>query len=971
MVTVTAPVEAGLPVEVGLLGPVQVRVAGRVVPVGSVPQRVLLARLALSPERPVPAPVLVETLWVDDPPANAAGNLHSYVSRLRRLVGAGLVTSDAAGYRLRVAPEQVDIGRVECLVAEGRGVAATDPVRAAGRFAQALALWRGEPLADLPEPLPFAPVLARLREWRQQLREEWFRLRLAAGDVAGAIPELTEAAAADPLREPVQLLLMRALHQAHRTPEALQVADGFRRRTVEASGLDPSPAFAELQRELLAGDPAPGRPAAPAPPVSPAPLAAPVPARRAPGDRFVGRGQELALVADAVREHRLVSVVGPGGIGKTRLVLEALDRLAGPEVTHVVELADVTAAADLPATVATALGLQAAPAGVETAVADLLAPAPALLVLDNCEHLLAASRQLVGRLLRRCPALRVLVTSRQRLDLPAERVIRLGPLTEAEQVELFCDRASLLRTDFDAAERPRALAAEICRTLDGLPLAVELAARREAVFGLAQLRDRLSAGLEVLEPARGGDRSTAMTAAVEWSYRLLDPAASALFDRLVACRGGFTLDAVEMLAPAGAGNPGALLTELVEASLAVPDLTADPPRYRLLEVMRRVGESHLSPAELAQVRDAHARWIGQELTGLYRRKLDGGVAVREGLRREVANTREALAWLIDSGQWEPAAQLGVMLGLVVSDEPYLDLCSQLRRLAPPEPPRSDVDSLRAVAAAVAAWVHGDNPAADRLLTAALGQLPADHPQRWIGHFVRCLNGVLGGDNATVEADARILLGDPQVPYWAAATGVCAAVLVNLFRGDRDRAEDWAAGEQRLLDDAGGVDGFIAYTRGELAAAVDPPRALAHFERAYRQCDARGQTYDREVAGVGRAAVLIRLGRHADAARACRGLLDNLPRMGMWPQVWTVLRLTAELLVAVDDPEPAAVLLAAGDADPLAPPVLGADRERQAGLWAVIGRRLTTERLAAARQQGRAAGHIAAAETGRRALDPYC
>jgi predicted ATPase/DNA-binding SARP family transcriptional activator len=950
-------------IEVALLGPVEVRAAGAAVPVASVPQRVVLARLALSPDRPVPASALVAALWVDEPPANATGNLHSYVSKLRRLLGAELITSDAAGYRLRVAPGDVDIGRVERLAAEGRALAGTDAARAAGVIDQALAVWRGEPLADLPEPLPFAPTLARLREWRQQLREEWFELRLAAGDAAGAVPGLTEAAAGEPLREGTHLLLMRALHQSHRTPEALRVADQFRRRTIEESGLDPSPAFSDLQRRLLADDPTLRAPALRDP--------APASRRRPPADRLVGRQRELNVVAESVRSHRLVTVVGPGGVGKTRLVLEVLGRLSESGHRHLVELGDVSSTADVPAAVATALRLQAAPGGVENAIADLLVTAPMLLVLDNCEHVLPATVGLVRLLLQRCPALTVLATSRRRLGMAAERVVPLGPLSVAEQVELFCDRAALLRPDFEPSDRQRGQVADICRTLDGLPLAVELAAHREAVFGIAQLRERLSAGLEVLEPARSGGRSTAVTATVEWSYRLLDPEAQALFDRLATCRGGFTLAALDHLAPAGTANPLALLTELVEASLVAADLATDPPRYRLLEIMRRVGHSHLTPDGLADARDAHARWVGHEIAELYRRKLDDGAAAGQRLRREVANTREALAWLIGSDQWEAAASIGVMLGLILSDEPYLDLCDQLRRMEPPLHLSGDVDSLRAVAAGVAAWVRGDNRDAERLLTAALAHLPAEHPQRWVGHFVRVMNGVLVGDPAAVEADARRLRDDPEVPSWVAATGVCAAVLINLFQGERERAEQWAVREQRLLDEVSRDDGFVAYTRGELAAAADPPLALTHFEQAWQQCDRQGHTYAREVAGVGRASVLIRLGRHADAVAACRKLLENLRAMGMWPQVWTVLRLTAELLVSLDDPEPAAILLAAADSDRLAPPVLGADRDRQARLWATISGRLTPQQVAAARATGLSAGHVGAVETGLHALVRHC
>ncbi len=209
-----------------------------------------------------------------------------------------------------------------------------------------------------------------------------------------------------------------------------------------------------------------------------------------------------------------------------------------------------------------------------------------------------------------------------------------------------------------------------------------------------------------------------------------------------------------------------------------------------------------------------------------------------------------------------------------------------------------------------------------------------------------------------------------MPDWVAATAVCCTALINLFVGDRPAAERWLAGHGALLARVEAVEGFIAYTRGELAAESDPEAALAWFEQAYRQCDAQEHTYNREVAAVGRAAVLIRLGRHADAVPACRGLIDSLRRLGMWPQLWMALRLTAELLVALDDPEPAAVVLTAADADPLAPAVLGPERDRHTGLWARITDGLGPDRVAAARREGRTGGRADAVRRALLALDRH-
>ncbi|HEX6869658.1 MAG TPA: hypothetical protein VF163_01050, partial [Micromonosporaceae bacterium] len=578
--------------------------------------------------------------------------------------------------------------------------------------------------------------------------------------------------------------------------------------------------------------------------------------------RFFGRSAELARIRAALPDRRLVTIVGPGGVGKTRLALELLragtDHPVGP--AYLVELAEIPISADLTGAVAAALSLRTAPAGVLAAIADQLADEPALLVLDNCEHLLAPAAGLVSDLLRRCPRLRVLATSRRRLNLPGEQVIRLGPLTEAEQVELFCDRAALLRSDFEPSAPTLELAGQVCRLLDGLPLAVEPAASREAVFGLAQLRQHLRAGLQVLDPPRGGNRSTAVTATVEWSYRLLDPDARTLLDRLAVCRGGFGPDALDRLAPPGAGHPAGLLAELVDASLVICDLSEEPPRYRLLETVRHVGMSHLSAYQRFEAHLAHAWWMRAHAEHMHAHQRERSPLATAMLRREAANLSLALSWLIDQGRWGEAAGLGVLVAFAVIDDPDLSLIEQLRRLGPEPgsatgPDSADrSDDLRCLAAGVAAFLAGDAAGAEHLFSTALTGLPADHPQRWIGYAGRLYNRMFGGEVANVAADARMLRADRSAPEWVAANGICCAALMHLFAGHRALAHAVVTGEDDLLRRMADRNGFIAYTRGELCAADDPHRALAWFEQAYAQAARLGHNYDREVAGVARAAV---------------------------------------------------------------------------------------------------------------------
>jgi DNA-binding SARP family transcriptional activator len=281
---------------VGVLGPVEVRVDGVVVPLAGAPQRVVLARLALAAGRVVPVADLVDALWDEAAPDNAVGNLHSYVSRLRGRIGAGAVRREPGGYRLELPAGAVDVARVERLVAQARDAGDAAAARA---LTEALGVWRGTPLSDVADRLSFAPEVARLTEWRRQLREECLQRWLAAGEAARVLPEIEELAAAEPMREQPHLLLMRALHLTGRTAEALGLARAYRGRIVDEHGIEPGPAVAELQRRLLADDGS-LQPSAPVP-------------RRAPADRFVGRDAELAAARRALDAGRVVTVVGPGG----------------------------------------------------------------------------------------------------------------------------------------------------------------------------------------------------------------------------------------------------------------------------------------------------------------------------------------------------------------------------------------------------------------------------------------------------------------------------------------------------------------------------------------------------------------------------------------------------------------------------------------------------------------------------------
>jgi predicted ATPase/DNA-binding SARP family transcriptional activator len=964
--------------QVNLLGPLEVRdPAGSVVEVSGSPQRLLLARLALVPGAFVSVGSLVDALWPDDAPANATGNLQSYVSRLRRMVGASAVRRTEAGYRLDVEPGATDLGRLDAHLAQLRGGAMTTPSARVEMIGCCLDLWRGEPLAEFAGIGVFDAERTRLAELRVQLCEDRYELRLLLEPARDVLPDLERAVGEHPDRERLTRLLMLALHREGRTADALRVAAEYRHRSIELTGLDPSTALAELEQEMLAGD-APGPPDRSEPQGRPEPQdvadgprgpvrppAADVPPRRAPLDRFLGREDELTEVTRHLRDHRLVTVVGPGGVGKTRLVLELLDRRqaspAGVDgAVHVAELAGVLDDSDVAAAVADAVGLRSAPAGHETALTDALAAGDRLVVLDNCEHVVSGVQTLADRLLSSCPRLVLLATSRRSLGVPGEQVVRLGPLGVDEQVELFCDRAVRARSGFLASPAERSLIEQICSRVEGLPLAVELAARRESVFGLRQLLVRLCQDLDVIEPAEDGTWR-GVRATIDWSRQLLTESTRTVFDRLSVCRDGFGIEAVEHLAPPGVDATTAL-AELIDASLVLADVDADPPRYRLLETTRQVGWSNLSDAQRADAHRAHARW-GLEVADVLRsHHAERAKATTDLLRREGANLQSAMVWSLEAGDHRVAAEIGLALALAVALGPHLSLLEALRGVAPSVEHAPAVDpldgALLQTVSGSAEWLVGNTTRAELLLNAALAEIPSDHPHRSTGLYFRSMTKLFQGEMAAVEDDVTELLA-VTANDWMRVEAVCVAAMANLFAGRQEVAERWMSDNAPLLESMLDVDGVILYTKGELASAADPEVALGHFAAAARLAEQRGHAYHHEIARIGRTAVLIRLGRHDEAVPECASLLERLHSLGMWPQAWTALRLTAELLVAVGDPRAAAVILAAAEHDALAPAVVGPDEDRLAELWTSIGEACGSDGVAAARRRGDRDGRMGA------------
>ncbi|WP_040803988.1 BTAD domain-containing putative transcriptional regulator [Nocardia concava] len=587
--------------QVGVLGPVRVHAEdGSPVEIPGFRVRMLLARLALESGRDVPVTALIDGLWGEEPPADAAGALQALVSRLRKAVrGVGAVEFGTGGYRLPGV--SVDVDRFEELVRQGRAELAAGRAEAATRLlGEALALWRGPALGDVLDA-PFAQATAtRLDELRASAVEDRCEAEIHLGRYAEVLADLEIAAAENPLSERLAALRMRALAAAGRQSDALGVYEEMRARLDEELGIDPSATLRDTHLALLRGEleiPAPRR--------EPAARALPV---RLTG--FIGRDDELKELTALLSDARLVTIVGPGGAGKTRLSLEAMDRYASGAVFFV-PLAELGAPDQLADAVTGALDGDTAERPDKTArLIELLDVGPAVLVLDNCEHVIAAAAELAERLLDRLPQLRVLATSREPLAITGEVLCHLGPFEppvettdpavaqRSSAVALFADRAAAIRPGFVVDDTTVGPVVEICRQLDGLPLALELAAAKLRSMSVDQVARRLGDRFRLLTSGSRTalPRQRTLLALVEWSWDLLEEPEKLLARRFSAFPGGATVEALEAVcsdADLPVDDILYLLDTLVEKSLVTvtPD---DPPRYRMLETIRAYAAEQLS-----------------------------------------------------------------------------------------------------------------------------------------------------------------------------------------------------------------------------------------------------------------------------------------------------------------------------------------------------------------------------------------
>ncbi|NGY60801.1 hypothetical protein G7043_17865 [Lentzea sp. NEAU-D13] len=727
---------------VNVLGPLQVLVEGVPVEVRGKRLRWLLIRLAMEPGRVVAADRLIADLWADEPPVDGPASLQSLVSRLRRTLGASVVSSHALGYRLEASTDVEEFSRT-----------------------RDASLWRGPAF----EEAPFAV-------------DEAVRLALLRDDLAG----LETLAAAHPLREDVQARLMLALHAAGRRSDALEVFGRVRSALADELGVDPGAVLAAAHATVLQERAVRGN------------LPASV-------GSFVGRDEDLARLSSLLRDNRLVTLTGFGGVGKTRLALTYAASVAQAWFVELDSAAEPLAALDA------ALG----PNPLATPVFSRLGSS--LVVLDNCEHVVTAAASLCERLLASAPAASVLATSREPLGIPGEVVVPVAPLDLDHAVRLFSARVG---TAFDGEVVRR-----VCAALDGIPLAVELAAARARSLSAAQLESRVDSRLRLLDRgARTGPvRHRTLRAVIDWSWELLDDAERTLLARLGVFAGGTTAAAVHAVCGAGSrrgtpvlGTPAFqrtqdprqdqdlwdtedLLSALVEKSLVV----RAGERYRLLETVREYAleQGQVDPAGHA----AYYVALAEQHEPLLR-----GPEQLEALKvfdAERANFDAAQAWAVrhdhELARRMMAARTWHWLVMTKRFE-------EIRRWAPltPDDPLSQVlvalGTPRALAAAERLWQE-DVPTALCALMLTSGQVwgeaelgerltrLADRLERsedeWMRAFSALIRGVVAGEfseGAAPRAEAayrQALEGFRAVgDRWAVVFGLSCLVMVLINRG---------------------------------------------------------------------------------------------------------------------------------------------------------------------------------------------
>jgi predicted ATPase/DNA-binding SARP family transcriptional activator len=882
--------------------------------------RAFLVALLLQPGVVVPARALVEVLWGDDAPGDPGNALHQLVRRLRAALGpaGSAVETRPPGYRLAVDPDSVDAEVFERACRKARALAAADPAGAVVLLDRGLALWRGPAYGEFAETFAQAPAV-RLEELRLTALEDRATLLYESGAAADALAAARELVAVAPLRSRPVEVLMRSLSAEGRAGEALEVYRRHRGMLTDELGMDPAAKLEELQQQILSDAVPPPRQAPREERTGPTPPRRRLPWRPGP---LLGRASDLGLLADCLTAQRLITVVGPGGVGKTRLVLEAAHDFAARGTA--VWWADVSATAGhlLADVLADATGVDA-PLGADPAEA-LVASTTELrgvLCLDGAETVLADLAPLVESLLATAPGLTLLVSSRERLEAAAEHVHVLPPLSvpaDADRdnpaVRLFLDRAPGLEAATVSDDDVDVIAAT-CRRLDGLPLAIEIGAARAPAFGLREFAARLEQGLDLLAGGRrtAAARHRSVRAVVDWSYGLLPGDEARLFARLAVFPGSFTAERAEAVCAdedLAAGAVAPLLARLCERSL----LQADAGRFWLLQTLRTYADERLAADERHAVHARHAADTARRLVSLSERLwTPEEPQAASALAALVPDLHAAWAWAIKHDR-----PLAVQLAGDVHDYAYFrqrpDLLAWGSAVAQWDLPHARLPDALATAAA-GAWAAGRLAEAEELTDrgiAAAGGPSAPAAARAMDQAAALAMFAARTDEGVARYRAAADL------YRAAGEelpgALCDLSVCQVLSYDGGEAEA-AARVTELFEPvrrSGNPSGLAwwHYVRGEASVHADPAAALADYTSAAEHA---ARADNRLLLMLARSSAATVLGEDQPPAVAMAELgrlLDQWEDLGNEASAWWVLLYLAVVLTANGRDQEAALLAGA-------------------------------------------------------------
>ena len=906
-----------------MLGPFEVRRDdGGSADVPGARLRGLLIALALTPGRVVPKASLVDWIWGEHPPADATNALQRLVSRLRKVLPDGVVEGQTDGYRLRVEPDSVDAVRFERLVTAGR-TGTEDRSRRVRLLREALELWRGAAMQDvgLQDSGAFDAAVVRLEALRLTATEDRVDAEVALGRGAEAVPELTDLVAAHPVRERLVAALMRALVASGRRSEALLVYQRAREALADALGVDPSPELAGLHVALLRGE-----------------LGQRERTRRtnlrAELTTFVGRDADVAAVRELIAGHRLTTLVGPGGSGKTRLATETARTLVDelPDGAWLVELAAIGADGDVAQSTLAGLGLRDALLGEapNAEPTDRLIAAirerEVLLVLDNCEHVIESAAAFAHRMLGECRRLRILATSREPLGITGEALWPVEPLalpdayagraeTESSPaVRLLRDRAGAGRRDLVVDAGTSATMARICRALDGMPLAIELAAASLRTMSVDQLAHRLDDRFRLLTSGSRTalPRHRTLRAVVDWSWELLSDAERTVLRRLSVFSGGASLEAAERVCVGDGvaqGQVFELLTALAEKSLLVTAGDA-APRYRMLGTIKEYAAQRLAEAGEADLaRRAHLAHVTElaETAEPHLRRAEQ-LQWLAALEAEHDNIGSAMRGALAAGEAHPAMRLAAGAGWYWWLSGHKAEGSELITTAttlPGEVP----DEVRAMVYALvvlflnsgrgderqaAEWIHEAHRLSERgrhrnpllALVAPLERM-LQEPDAVLSAF----EPLLDNEDPWVRALARLQLGKTRVM---------------LGRGgpEADEYLETALAEFRVIGERWGISFALTELADRIAVRGEFAAACEHFEQAVAVVTEVGATED-VIRMRSRQAQLYWLLGDKDACTAAVAEAQRCAERVAWPDALAELALAkAELARWDGDPEEA-------------------------------------------------------------------